>query len=82
MRPSTTRFRNQEISPKQLDEVLGSGEKITALVRHAPSNPYKEVEFQTAWDQMHGRIFAEPRKEKAVDEKAIIDRSRDWERER
>lgn len=45
-------IRNQEISPKQLNEALGSGQKITALVRDAPSNPHKAIEFQTAWDLM------------------------------
>jgi hypothetical protein len=40
-------IRNQELSPKQLDAVLGDGTAITALVQAAPSNPHKEIEFET-----------------------------------
>jgi hypothetical protein len=40
-------IRNQELTPKQLDAAIGDGLALTALVRDAPSNPHKEIEFQT-----------------------------------
>jgi hypothetical protein len=43
-------IREGEISPKALDEALGDGPKLTALVRDAASNPHKDVEFHTSWD--------------------------------
>lgn len=48
-------IRQGEITPTALDEALGHGEKLTALVRAAPSNPHKEVQFYTSWDHIFGR---------------------------
>jgi hypothetical protein len=48
-------IREGEIGPKELDEALGHGEKLTELTRRAPSNPHKDVEFHTAWDVALGR---------------------------
>jgi hypothetical protein len=48
-------IRNQEITPKELDAALGDGQKLTALTRAAPSNPHKDVEFQTSWDVILSR---------------------------
>jgi hypothetical protein len=48
-------IREREIEPKELDEALGHGDKLSELARKAPSNPHKDVEFHTAWDEMLGR---------------------------
>jgi len=45
-------IRAQEVSPKDLDAAMGDGQKLTALVRAAASNPHKDVEFQTAWNML------------------------------
>jgi hypothetical protein len=61
-------IRNGDISAQALDEALGHGAKLTALVREAPSNPHKDVEFYTSWDGMAGR----PRPEGALSEAAKL----------
>ena len=48
-------IREGEITPEALDAALGDGQKLTALVREAPSNPHKDVEFHTSWDLALGR---------------------------
>ncbi|MHC5540894.1 hypothetical protein ACYOEI_21945 [Singulisphaera rosea] len=48
-------IRQGEISPKVLDAALGDGQKLTELVRAAPSNPHKEIAFLTSWDVVFGR---------------------------
>lgn len=48
-------IREQEISPKQLDEALGNGEKLTQLMRGAESNPHHDVSFSTSWDAIFRR---------------------------
>jgi hypothetical protein len=45
-------FRKGEITPETLDAALGNGEQLTALARAALSNPYKEITFHTAWDDL------------------------------
>lgn len=45
-------IRAGEITVEQLDQALGNGPKLTLLVRHAPSNPHKEIVFKTAWDDL------------------------------
>jgi hypothetical protein len=47
--------RAGEITPETLDAALGDGQKLTALVREAASNPHKDVEFRTSWDLALGR---------------------------
>ena len=47
--------REGEISPTALDAALGDGQKLTALVRDAASNPHKDVDFHTSWDLILGR---------------------------
>src|SRR5437667_9937647 len=47
--------RAGEITPATLDAALGDGQKLTALVREAASNPHKDVEFHTSWDLILGR---------------------------
>jgi hypothetical protein len=44
--------REGEITPEQLDVALGKGEKLTALARSARSNPHKEINFRTDWDDL------------------------------
>ncbi len=44
--------REGEITPEQLDAALGKGEKLTALVRSARSNPHRDIEFDTDWDHL------------------------------
>jgi hypothetical protein len=51
-------IREAEILPKVLDAALGHGEKLTALTRHAASNPHKDVQFHTSWDLILGRESA------------------------
>lgn len=48
-------IREWEIMPKQLDEALGHGEMLSKLVKEAPSNPHKDIEFSTSWDLLLGR---------------------------
>jgi hypothetical protein len=42
--------RHGEISAIQLDDALGSGEKLTALVNSASRNPHQGIQFSTMWD--------------------------------
>lgn len=53
-------LRAGQITPLALDAALGHGEKLTALVREAPSNPHRDVEFYTSWDVMFGRDRPQP----------------------
>ena len=40
-----------DVTPEQLDEALGKGPALTALIR--PGNPYYgRVEFKTDWDEL------------------------------
>jgi len=48
-------IRGGEITPAALDAALGDGQKLTALVRGAASNPHKDVEFHTSMDVILGR---------------------------
>jgi hypothetical protein len=48
-------IREGELIPLALDDALGDGAKLTALVRAAPSKPHKDVQFYTSWDVMFGR---------------------------
>jgi hypothetical protein len=48
-------IREAEIMPKALDAALGHGEKLTAMIREAASNPHKDVQFHTSWDVILGR---------------------------
>lgn len=48
-------IREGEITPTALDAALGDGQKLTALVREAASNPHKDVQFHTSWDLILGR---------------------------
>ena len=66
-------IRNREISPKQLDDALGNGEQIAALVRAAPSNPHKDIEFQTSWDIVQGRVKPTQREEVTEEKTAAND---------
>ena len=57
--------RNGEIRIEMLDAALGSGATLTALARTAPSDPHKDIEFHTDWDNLrpepeHGG-WAKPR---------------------
>ncbi len=45
-------LRAGEITIEQLDEALGSGPKLTALVRSAKSNPHKGIVFSTPYDDL------------------------------
>lgn len=46
--------RAREITIEQLDEILGSGPKITELVRKCSSNPRKDITFKTLWSLIGG----------------------------
>jgi hypothetical protein len=53
-------IRAQEISPKQLDAAMGDGAALTSLVRDAPSNPHKEIEFVTLRSILADTRYPEP----------------------
>ena len=40
--------RNHGVTPEMLDEALGDGAALTALIR--PENPFYGVQFKTSWD--------------------------------
>jgi len=42
--------RAGEVTLEALDQALGSGPKLTALVRASRSNPHKEIVFRTPYD--------------------------------
>jgi hypothetical protein len=44
--------REGEITPEQLDGVLGQGEKLTGLVRSARTHPHRDIAFRTDWDDL------------------------------
>jgi hypothetical protein len=43
-------IREHQIMPKELDEALGHGEKLTALIKAASAHSHKDVQFSTSWD--------------------------------
>jgi len=43
-------YRHGDFSAKTLDAAYRDGDKLTELMRSAPSNPHKDIEFHTAWD--------------------------------
>ena len=43
-------IRAGEVTPEQLDEALGNGKKLTKLARSLPSNPHKDIVFETDYD--------------------------------
>jgi hypothetical protein len=45
-------LRAGEITLGDLDDALGSGPKLTALVRSAGSNPHKGIVFRTPYDEL------------------------------
>jgi hypothetical protein len=45
-------IRNGELTVEVLDAALGFGQRLTELVRAAPSNPHKDIEFRTSWDEL------------------------------
>jgi hypothetical protein len=48
-------IRNGELRPAVLDAAMGYGKALTELARSAPSNPHKEIQFHTVWDDLLGR---------------------------
>ena len=46
--------REGEVTPEMLDAVLGNGPALTAMARYSPSNPHKEIAFETSWDMLRG----------------------------
>jgi hypothetical protein len=45
-------LRHGDITPEQVDASLGNGPQLTALARSSPSNPHKDIEFRTSWDDL------------------------------
>lgn len=43
-------IRSGEVTPEQLDAVLGDGKKLTALARSMKTNPHKDIVFKTSYD--------------------------------
>ena len=48
--------RNHDVTPEQLDDAMGNGPELTALIR--PDNPYYGVKFKTSWDDIMVNIKA------------------------
>lgn len=42
------------VTAYELDRVAGDGPAITRLVRAVPEQPYRDIEFRTAWDAFAG----------------------------
>jgi hypothetical protein len=47
--------RDQGVTPEQLDEALGNGSALTALIQ--PPTPYHGVKFETVWDKIGVKII-------------------------
>lgn len=43
-------IKHDGVTEQQLDEALGNGPKLTALIRE--DNPYYGVQFHTSWDDL------------------------------
>ena len=67
-------LRDGNIMPQALDDALGHGEKLTALVRSAASNPHKDVTFSTSWDVLYGRDARPATPEQAPSPSDIVQR--------
>ena len=52
-------FYKGEVTPEQLDAALGNGKKLTELMRSLPSNPHKNIVFETSYDWMDGDDLSE-----------------------
>jgi hypothetical protein len=48
-------IRNGELQPAVLDAAMGYGEKLTELANTSPSNPHKDIQFHTVWDDLLAR---------------------------
>lgn len=44
-------IRHEEVTAEELDAAMGNGEKLTEIAQRG-SNPYRDVSFRTAWDDM------------------------------
>lgn len=81
-------IRENDAGPRELDEALGNGKRLTALIKQ--DNPYHGVVFSTPWDTIMvrhdevppetaaekfppGRVFASPFALEALDEDDISD---------
>jgi len=47
--------RDHNITPAELDEVLGDGKKIKELVNRFSDAPYPNLDYVTSWDFIEGR---------------------------
>jgi hypothetical protein len=63
-------IRELEIMPLALDKANGHGQKLTEMVRQSPSNPHKDVEFRTSWDEIYMRPKPEGSYQQVLDEAA------------
>jgi hypothetical protein len=64
-------IRAGEILPQALDDALGDGERLTALVQSARHNPHKDVQFYTSYDSMAGK----PRPPGALSEETKLEKT-------
>lgn len=73
--------RSDAITIQQLDDALGNGPMLTALVNEAQCNPGNVV-FETSWDVIYGRT-QEPREDEQLQSnRQSVKRLRDREQER
>jgi hypothetical protein len=66
-------IRNGELRPAILDAAMGYGEKLTELARSAPSNPHKDIQFHTVWDDLLGRERPEAGAKTAKEPSSALD---------
>jgi hypothetical protein len=43
---------HNEITPTQLDQAMGNGQRLTELVNTAAHNPHINIKFDTVWDHI------------------------------
>jgi hypothetical protein len=63
--------RQHQIMPETLDRAVGTGKALTMMVRQAPSNPHRDIEFHTSWDVIRsddpGVSLVEPEPEQDIE---------------
>ena len=57
------------VDAHELDSALGNGKRLTELVNRLPDQPYKNLTFQTAWDDI-------PLKDRRAERVRVMERER------
>lgn len=45
-------YRHGDVTTGQLEAALGSGPKLTELMRNAQHNPHRLIRYRTVWDEL------------------------------